>query len=644
MASARAGPDPNTCNVAHQIAISGFELGLKSPSSPVSWKDRSWCHPTLAIRFPYRHPQMRRTKRSFARVFRTSFLPQPADRLHVQADVEHPGTEREGHARLSSAIWFRGRIRRKVRESATATLVIGLCLGGLGLGGVGLGVALSLGGQSAVAAPSSPPAQVCGNSSDLTGPSSAPAGAVTIPAGNDTSYSFSYDLQPNTTYWFAPGTHTFGSSQFGQMQALAGDKFIGAPGAILNGEGVNDYAFAPYNSTSSGVTIEYLTIEDFVAGEGQAVIDIGGTGTGWTIENNTIENNPNGAAVDISSSSVVTENCLTGNGEYGFDGYQASGPALGGGPTNVTLTNNEISYNGKAYYPDTSCGCSGGGKFWETGGGTVTGNYVHDNYDVGIWVDTNNYGFNISDNYISNNDAEGIDYELSYNAQIADNTLIDNGNASFAQDPAVYISESGGDSRVPGAYSGSFNITGNVMTNNWEGVRIWENSNRFCGNDQDGDSTSICPLVVPGTFTFTTCRAHLAGSTASGNPDYFDNCRWKAQNVDVSGNTFNLTSLSTLGSSCTTGSDCAENALLSEVATTPSDWSGADPYPGYTVPNNISNHQNNVFKDNVYNGPWQFEAFDGLTLTPAEWTTGLSNADGSGDPFGPQDAGSTFNS
>ncbi|MGA8725278.1 MAG: hypothetical protein WB565_09550, partial [Acidimicrobiales bacterium] len=90
-----------------------------------------------------------------------------------------------------------------------------------------------------VTAPTSPPSgtQLCSGGSDssaLTGPSSAPAGAVTIPAGDNQSGS----TRPNTTYYLASGTHTLGSSQYGQFQPQNGDTFIGAPGAILNGEGI----------------------------------------------------------------------------------------------------------------------------------------------------------------------------------------------------------------------------------------------------------------------------------------------------------------------------------------------------------------------------------------------------------------------
>jgi len=51
--------------------------------------------------------------------------------------------------------------------------------------------------------PSSPPARICGNAGILGGgPTSAPAGAVTVPAGSNASVDFS---QAHTTYWFAPG-------------------------------------------------------------------------------------------------------------------------------------------------------------------------------------------------------------------------------------------------------------------------------------------------------------------------------------------------------------------------------------------------------------------------------------------------------
>lgn len=504
-----------------------------------------------------------------------------------------------------------------------ATLAIGAAVF------VGLGVSGRSDSQGyAAAAPASPPVQICGNTSLLSGPRSAPAGAVTIPAGNDDpKWDKSYSLAANTTYYLAAGTHTFGTAEFGEIQPAAGDTFVGAPGAIMNGQNDNQSAF---DSSATDVTIEYLTIEDYVGATGQGVVNHD-LGANWTIEYNTIEDN-GGAGIYLGNNSVVTENCVTNNAELGIGSDSA---------TNVTVTDNEVSFNDTTGQYDqpgdpNQCGCSGGIKFWRVTGAVVTGNYVHDNGYVGIWVDTDNSGFDISDNYIGNNWAEAIIYEISYNALISDNTIINNTWGKGVElgigfpATALYVSESGGDSRVPGPYSGTFTVTGNVFTDNWGGVIIYENSNRACGLSND----KYCTLVDPSVYTLTTCAANLPTATPSGNPDYFDNCRWKSQNVSVTDNAFNFTPANI--PQCTAAVGCGFNGLFSE------DGSDA-PYKGYVVPNNISNSQNNHFSDNTYNGPWSFMAFaQGDVVTQAQWTGGFVSPNIASDSFGAQDAGSTF--
>jgi hypothetical protein len=93
-------------------------------------------------------------------------------------------------------------------------------------------------------APTAPKVRACGNGSVLSGPASAPAGAVTIPAG-DNSKTIGLDsyIQANTTYWLAAGVHTLGSTEYSQVIPKDGDTFIGAPGAVLYGLGVNRFAF-----------------------------------------------------------------------------------------------------------------------------------------------------------------------------------------------------------------------------------------------------------------------------------------------------------------------------------------------------------------------------------------------------------------
>jgi parallel beta-helix repeat protein len=519
------------------------------------------------------------------------------------------------------------------------------------------------------AAPTSPPVTVCGNSAVLTGPSAAPAGAVTVPAGNNTAV-FAYQLPANTTYYFASGTHYLGSGPYSQVQAGQNDTFIGAPGAIISGDDSasagyvqNHFAFEGNGNGTTGVTIEYLTVENFDPPGSQGAINTN-SNDNWTVEHDTVQNMVPGAALMLGSNNTIEYNCLTQNGQYGFNGYQSPGDpessAVTGGAQNIVLSDNEISYNNTCNWDQISgfpiatppqcagagefngCGCDGGGKFWQDQNVTVEDNYVHNNYNVGVWADTDNDGFDIQGNYFSGNYAEALMYEVSYNALIKDNAFVDNAwgqgpNLKGFPDSAVYISESGGDSRVPNSFGYStLDIEGNAFTDNWGGVVLWENSNRFCGDGYDG----ACTLVDPQVATMATCPKALPNSSAdqpSDTPDYFDLCRWKTQNVTVADNVFNFNP-SNIGSDCTKANNCGFNGLFSEYGST-------TPYKAWVVLLNISDHQHNVFEDNTYDGPWNFDGFAlGDDVDWAQWTSGFQDPSGSNDFVDAQDAGSTFSS
>ncbi len=483
-------------------------------------------------------------------------------------------------------------------------------------------------------APSSPPVVVCGNTSLLTGPSSAPAGAVSVAAGDNSSL-FASTLPASTTYWFAAGTHTLGSGEFAQIDASNNDKFIGGPGAVISGQDKNDYAIA---GSGTSVTIEYLTIEDFTAPQQEGVVN-GDLASGWTVENSTIENNPDGAGVIVDSNGVLNDDCLTENGQYGFQTYSGSDSVP---VTNLTITNSEISYNDTKNYDKDgagTCGCTGGGKFWNDLGATVTGNYIHDNESVGLWMDTNNTGFNISDNYFSHNWDVGIQYEISYNVSITDNTFVDNAWIAGPNNPgtgAIEINNSGSSSSVAGPYNTQSVISGNVLTDNWGGIDIYEDADRYCGTQSDNTSNDYCTLVNPSVYTVSSCTANdTASATPSQNPDYFDNCRWKSQNILVTDNTINFTP-SNIGSDCTAANGCGFVGVYSEYGTYP-------PYDGYVVPLNVVNNQNVVFSDNTYNGPLVFDSLTQFnTVSWAQWTGGYTDPN-TNEAIKAQDAGSTYN-
>ncbi|HUA40929.1 MAG TPA: right-handed parallel beta-helix repeat-containing protein [Streptosporangiaceae bacterium] len=454
--------------------------------------------------------------------------------------------------------------------------------------------------------------RVCGNRSVLgRGPSARPAGAVSVPAGDDSRINF---RTPHATYWFAPGIHTLGAGRFAQIQPGAGSTFIGAPGAVLDGRRVNYYAFT---GTAPDVRIRYLTIENFgsLGGDFNQGVVNASSAAGWTIDHTTIEDNA-GAGVMLGSRDTLRYDCLLKNQQYGFNAYAVPGPDA------LTLDDNEIAendtYNWEQHTP--GCGCSGGGKFWNVDGASVEGNWVHGNHNVGLWADTNNRGFNFSGNYFDNNYAEALIYEISYNAQIKDNLFVRNAIGAGPSSPgfptpAIYISESGSDRRVATSYSTSFQISHNVFIDNWSGVILWENSNRFCGSP-DNSSSGTCTLVDPSVANIRTCtRSALQHATASQTPDYYDLCRWKTQNVDVDDNHFSFDPAA-IGPDCSAARGCGYVGVFSEYGSDPS-WS---PYQGTAVEYHITLGQDNHFTDNVYDGPWKFMALaDGETVSWSLW-------------------------
>jgi hypothetical protein len=156
--------------------------------------------------------------------------------------------------------------------------------------------------------PTAPPARVCGSKSILDGPSAAPKGAIIVPAGDNSDVAFH---QPGTTYWFAPGVHTLGTGKYDNINPAPGDTFIGAPGAILDGQHVNDSAF---DDSAPHVTIEYLTIRNFgIWGDddGQGAVNHD-SGAYWNVSHSTVAGNA-GAGVMLGSHDTLTWDCLEDN-------------------------------------------------------------------------------------------------------------------------------------------------------------------------------------------------------------------------------------------------------------------------------------------------------------------------------------------
>ncbi|MFI7118090.1 right-handed parallel beta-helix repeat-containing protein [Amycolatopsis sp. NPDC049868] len=438
-----------------------------------------------------------------------------------------------------------------------------------------------------------------------------PDGAVVVSPGTDLSAK-TRELPAGTTFWLTEGEHTLGPDEFGQIIPKDGNAYLGAPGAVLDGRGVNRYAFT---QQARDVVIRGLTIRGFAAPRDQGVVNHD-SGEHWTIEGNTIEDN-RGAAMMAGPRQEILRNCLRNNGQYGINAYR-----FGGGITGLLVENNEITGNNTDDWEtkEPGCGCSGGAKFWAVDGADIRGNWVHHNHGAGLWADTNNNDFLIEDNLIEDNEAEALFYEISYNVVVRGNTFRRNtlvqGRAFASRGDdfpvgTVYISESGGEPRVR-ARTSLVEIVDNVFEDNWSGITLWENADRFC-NSPANTSSGSCTLLVP---SVSSCSA----PGISSRPLY-DDCRWKTQRVSIHGNKFSH------GSSCS--GYCGRMALLANFGTYP-DWS---PYRGASVSDAVTFRQENRWYDNAYWGEWRFVVHDtSRTVGVAEWQ---------GAPYS-QDACSSF--
>ncbi len=429
-----------------------------------------------------------------------------------------------------------------------------------------------------------------------------PAGAVVVDPGVDSDLAAKTAASPpGTTFWLRPGVHTLGTDQFGQVSPKDKDVYLGAPGAVLDGRGVNQAAFT---QQAKGVAIRGLTVRGFAAPQDQGVVNHD-SGDGWLIENTTIEGNQ-GAGMMAGAGQVVRHSCLRNNGQYGLNAYQA-----GDGIAGLVLEDNEITGNntGDWEHKVPGCGCSGGAKFWAVNGADIRRNWVHGNHGAGLWADTNNNDFLVEDNLFEANDAEALFYEISYNLTLRGNTFRGNtlvqGRAYADRGDnfpvaTVYLSESGGEPRVP-ARTSSIEIADNLFEDNWTGITVWENADRFCTSPAN-TSSGYCTKL-------TSASSCVAGKIAS-SPAYAD-CRWKTQRVDIHGNTFRFDPARV---GCT--SFCGRMAVLSNFGTFP-DWS---PYKGNVVADAITFAQDNHWHGNTYSGPWTFVAHDtSKTLSPSAW-------------------------
>jgi hypothetical protein len=529
---------------------------------------------------------------------------------------------------------------------------------------------------------------------------------VILPTGKH-SYA-GWQLRSNTVYYLLPGEH-IGSLMADTNDAIVGGLFLGVA-AVLSGDYSGPQWAIDSNSSDGnqpGVTIEYLTIERYQPYGNAGAINQD-SNTAWTIQYNTITLNAPGAGVILGTDNMLRDNCITLNGQYGFTSTVTNPfdvDPLTHGPYNVTVIDNEISYNDTCdfegllknqaigwssynpvpvLYRNSRCGTvvpdgdQGGFKLWQTDGVTIANNYIHNNWGPGGWADTDNANTTFSDNIITNNDGPAIIEEISYNFAITGNYIAENGwvtglsNPGFPT-PAIYVSESGSDTefggvpacpkdRCPdqGSYRNQSVIRNNTMVDNGGGVFLWQSSDRYCSDGAD----YVCTLVdggPSGPFTLADCKAKLptasldtatyaAESTGSPSRDWWNGCLWKTENISINHNVINFNPAAIPDCDRTDWPACGADGIFSEYGSPPGNK------PGWVIPTQLTFFQNNSWSDNTYNGPSTFYGWNqGNGDNPVNWTAWTTSSSGrdkcssAGDrssgycsgPFG-QDRGSTY--
>ena len=379
---------------------------------------------------------------------------------------------------------------------------------------------------------------------------------IVVPAGNNTRTAAAlarYQVNKAVIY-FEPGVHEImdgmytghNSAYVGGYTRTAGKAILDGVDGATNGTGRGGNRLSA-SASSSGNNVydtwEYLTIRNYTSSLNNSIMgNVNGGGSdvgdvykylsigpdqygyaGINIAPRRGMDSGGGYAIDAGSNTTIEYSCLTQNAQGAFNISNAA---------NVTISHNDINRNGLGIYPDVSgpggspfsCGCSGGGKIFYSLDANFVDNYVHDNYNVGVWFDTDNAGANISGNYISSNWGDGIRYESSYNSNISGNTLVGNGWASNGKWPAglhdaacfdgisctngfgpltgqgggnpyaaVDLSNSGGNGNLHTRYQGQLLVENNVLRNNFGGLKIYTDTNRYPDNI-DNDSACSLPL------------------------------------------------------------------------------------------------------------------------------------------------------
>ena len=200
-----------------------------------------------------------------------------------------------------------------------------------------------------------------------------------------------------------------------------------------------DFAIHPGGGSVGGqladsVLVKGFQIEKYAPTWGTVMVGE----TGWIVENNNVRLN-HSDGINTRGDCIIRSNKANNNGRSGIGGQSKAHPNGNWG----IIDNNEIAYNNFNRY---SPGWSAVTKFIDSDGLILRNNHVHNNYGSGLWTDIRNRNILFEGNYVHDNGGAGIFHEISFDAVIRCNRVVNNrsrtkpeiGNLDFTQ--PIYIS------------------------------------------------------------------------------------------------------------------------------------------------------------------------------------------------------------
>ncbi|TCC65941.1 right-handed parallel beta-helix repeat-containing protein [Kribbella pittospori] len=261
--------------------------------------------------------------------------------------------------------------------------------------------------------------------------------------------------------------------------------------------------------SADDVTVTGLTIEHFASLPQGGALQVG---PGWKVVSNEVRwNHAVGIMVIEGDRAELSRNTVADNGQLGIGQYKSEGVRI---TANLVTRNNTDGF----WIAD-----------WESGGikstrssGQVSGNDIVDNRGIGMWSDIAEYDRTISGNRIRGNAADGIRYEISYQAVIEQNVVEGNGYGT-GRGSGGSLWDGGG---INVNTSAGVQVRGNLVKDNRNGISI---QSRTRGDGPRGtyvlrDVTIEGNLVVMQDATSSTGVVENKGSpTRAGSVTFHHN-------------------------------------------------------------------------------------------------------------------------